>query len=186
MKWQLSVAGAVRWFAAALMLSAAMLLPMACGDAGPNGPPTIRLGRDECIECGMMINEDRCSAASIIEGEEGQEYRLFDDIGCLLDWERDHAEEAVKARFVHDYGTRVWCDARVAGFLDGAEVRTPMASGLLGFADAAVAESARANHGGQVLSWDALQAARLAWLARRDAAYRSKPATDGTRPTGEE
>ncbi|MBL9120621.1 MAG: nitrous oxide reductase accessory protein NosL [Phycisphaerae bacterium] len=168
------------------MLSASLLLPVACGDAGPKGPPTIRLGRDECVECGMMINEDRCSAASIVEGEEGREYRLFDDIGCLLDWERDHAEEAVEIRFVRDYGTRVWCDASVAGFLDGAEVRTPMASGLLGFTDAVVAEAARANHGGQVLSWDELQAARLAWLARRDAAYRSIPDTDGTRPASEE
>lgn len=153
------------------MLTVTVTLALAlvgCGNGDPDGPPTLRLGRDECAECGMMIAEERCAAAILVESEEGLEYRLFDDIGCMLDWERGHAEAPPQARFVRDYDRVAWCEATGAGYLDETTVRTPMASGLLAFTDPSAAERGREAHGGRVLSWDALDAARLAWLDRRD------------------
>ena len=152
------------------LLACAAALP-GCSEPIPSGAPTIRVGHDACIECGMMIAEDRCSAASIVEHDGIVEERLFDDIGCLLDWERGHPEESVRSRWVHDYATRTWCDALVAGYIDHSTVRTPMASGLLAFADGRSAVEATALHGGRPLDWAALAAARLAWLDERDRAY---------------
>jgi nitrous oxide reductase accessory protein NosL len=174
----------------------------ACAERPLEGPPTIRVGHDICVECGMMIAEDRCSAASLVEGPHGREYRLFDDIGCLLDWEwnrstaGEHTEasgrdpEVVIARFVHDYGDRTWADALQAGYVDGATVVTPMASGLLGFRGSSVAEQARATFGGRVLSWADLREARRAWIDRRnrdllggrpaESTSSSRPADGGT------
>ena len=42
-------------------LAAASLLA-GCDRAPLSGPPELRLGRDECVECGMIINDDRCSS----------------------------------------------------------------------------------------------------------------------------
>ena len=156
-----------------LLPTIALTLVLAgCGRGDPDGPPTLRLGRDECAECGMMISEDRCAAALLVNGDEGRVHRVFDDIGCMLDWERAHPDEPPTARFVHDYDRAEWCEATGAGYLDGSSIRTPMASGLLAFTDRSSAERGREAHGGRVLSWDALGAARLAWLDRRDRAVR--------------
>ena len=35
-----------------------------CGGDDLSGPPTLRLGSDECAECGMIIGEERCSSSS--------------------------------------------------------------------------------------------------------------------------
>ncbi len=170
--------------------SALMSLLASCSGEDPIGPPQVRLGRDECVECGMAIAEDRCSAAVLVEDEDGRRHLHFDDIGCLLDWERQVASEAepprILGRFVHDYGSRAWCAAENAGYLDGASVRTPMASGLLGFESRDAAERAHASHGGRVRLWGELPAARLVWLEHRDQAMREAARSRSSEPPSAE
>lgn len=138
-----------------------------------SGPPQLRLGRDLCSECGMIISEERCSAALLVERVNRREYALFDDIGCMLDWERERPDEAVVLeRHVHDYATRQWITALEATFLlaDPEKLATPMSSGFAAFSNQASAETAKTQYGGETLDEAGLASARKAWLDKRRAA----------------
>jgi len=65
----------------------------ACDRDERAGPPTLRLGRDECAECGMAIHEERSAAAMLIDRDGRHDYLLFDDIGCMVDAEWSKASE---------------------------------------------------------------------------------------------
>jgi copper chaperone NosL len=131
-----------------------------CSGATPEGPPEIRLGRDQCTECGMIINEDRCSCASRVDLGQGAEMALFDDIGCMLEHERLKPESKVLTRYVHDHTTRQWLEADKATFLLAESVRTPMGSGIVAYASKDAAEAAKKEHPGEVYDFAALAAAR--------------------------
>ncbi|MFO0826608.1 MAG: nitrous oxide reductase accessory protein NosL [Phycisphaerales bacterium] len=147
-----------------IVASALVAALWAC-DARPlEGPPTLRLGRDECTECGMSILDAHCAAAAIIARDGGREYVLADDVGCLLDWEREHADVEVVSRFVSDHASGTWLAANVAQFVVSDAIRTPMASGIVAYPDRAQAEAARERFGGRVFSWDDLADARVTWL----------------------
>ena len=138
----------------------------ACTRTELTGPPNLRLGRDECAECGMIINEDRCSAALLISDDGGREHALFDDIGCMLDYERP---VTVIETFVHDHATRAWVPASQATFIlvDEKSFSTPMGSGMATFADPAQAAAAAAAHAGRTLDFSALPDARREWMRTR-------------------
>jgi copper chaperone NosL len=170
-----------------LLVAFACVVPIVgCSDRPLEGPPEIRVGHDSCAECGMLLSEDRCCAAVLVEGSAGREHRIFDDIGCLLDWERSRASASasdqaeggedlrVLGRFVRDYSTRTWLVAEDARFVDGSAVVTPMASGLLGFRDPVAAEASITSAGGRIRLWPELAEARRAWFIRRDEAFRER------------
>ncbi len=134
-----------------------------CGRTEIDGPPTLRLGRDGCGECGMAIHEERSSAAFLLERGGRREYVLFDDIGCMLDAERaEGAALGIVGAFVHDYSSSAWVPAEAAVFLvaEKSELRTPMGSGIAAFADRAGAEESRHRFGGEILDFKALAAWR--------------------------
>ncbi len=126
-----------------------------CDDRTVDGPPVLRVGRDECAGCGMLIAEDRCAAACLVERDGVREPMVFDDLGCLLDYERDlPAGARVVSRFARDYHARAWLSCDAATFLwTGDGVHTPMGSGIIAFADRAAAEQAHAAHAGEVIAW---------------------------------
>lgn len=156
----------------------------ACGGDPSGGPPPLRLGRDECGECGMLISEDRCSSGSLEAADGRRAYVLFDDIGCMLDRERtEDGGRSVLERYVHDYGTRTWVRAEAATYLmaEPGAVRTPMGSGIVAFARREDAESAQRTHGGRLLDYAGLTEARRAWAEHRGRApARDAPRGDGT------
>ncbi len=145
----------------------ALLLLAGCAGEEPLAPPQIRLGRDECAECGMLIMEDRSSAARIIDAGQGPEPQLFDDIGCLLDREREEQGVRVLARYFRDHQTAAWIPEARETFVMAEGVRTPMASGIIAFADPARADSKAAETGGAVLAYDALAEARARSVRER-------------------
>ncbi len=121
---------------------------VACGGDAGIGPPEVRLGRDECVECGMLIMEDRCSAARLIEVRGTREAQHFDDIGCMLEIEREDPAPTVVERYVRDHGTRAWVPAARAAFIQSEAIHTPMASGIVAFADRSGAEARVREAGG--------------------------------------
>lgn len=133
-----------------------------CGRATLSGPPELRLGRDECGECGMLISEDRCSSALLVERDGRREHVLYDDIGCMLDAEAEGLDGEIVERFVHDHATKQWVTARSATLLlaDPDALPTPMGSGIVAFASAVSAQEAQAAHGGALLAYEQLPAAR--------------------------
>ncbi len=134
-----------------------------CRRAPLAGPPELRIGRDMCAECGMIISEDACAGAALIERDGVQEHALFDDIGCMLDFVHKHAASIRTVEsFVRDYAERKWVPSSSSWFLltDGEHVRTPMASGVIAFSSSSAAHAAQARWGGRVVREADLPAAR--------------------------
>lgn len=165
--------------------SIALLLPLLASCSRPplSGPPELRLGREECMECGMLIAEDRFSCASIIEQDDDRFYVFFDDVGCLLDYEHEKGKAiGVIERYVHDSDTKQWVDAQKACFIlaDHERLRTPMGSGIAAFADSTSCASQAKDYGVSTLPFADLVTARRAWMHARygvpDGSVPSSPA----------
>ena len=127
----------------------------ACGEpADELRPPDIVWGEDSCDECGMILSESRFAAASLVEDRGRVDPRLFDDIGDMLRYHAARPELTVRRWYVHDFETEAWLDAETAVFVRAADLRTPMASHLAAFADAAKAEAFAADQGqAEILSF---------------------------------
>ncbi len=141
-----------------------------CAGDDLSGPPQLRLGHDLCAHCGMIVNEDQCSCALLVEAQGRRQHLIFDDIGCMFDYQREHEKEATLLdEFVHDHSARTWVTASSAVMLFGVHVRpeTPMGSAIIAFADKAAAEKARAQWGGEAMDAAGAALARLAWLDAR-------------------
>lgn len=142
-----------------------------CEQAPAGGPPTLRVGRDECLECGMLIAEDRCVAGLFVERNGRREHVLFDDIGCMLDVDQtpEARELVVLERWVRDYETRAWVSAEAAIFLQAEPetLHTPMGSGMVAFATRAEAERAQARHSGELVDYRSLAQNRKALMDAR-------------------
>jgi nitrous oxide reductase accessory protein NosL len=150
----------------ALLLVAAAALS-GCSRGELSGPPELRLGRDECVECGMLVSEDRSSASMLIEQYGRREYVMFDDIGCLLDYQRNRGTEFTEVEsFVHDHPTGAWVAWQDALFLlaDRHKLVTPMGSGLAAFASRDVALEWQARYGGELLRPGEIGEARRVWF----------------------
>jgi len=138
-----------------------------CGGREVSGPPELKLGHHECAECGMLINDERCSAAMIVDRGRGREYVMFDDIGCALDYEADNApEQKVLERFFHDHTSKQWIVSGPPVFVyaDREKLQTPMGSGIAAFATRSGAELVQREATGDVIEFASLVSARRAWL----------------------
>ncbi len=138
-----------------------------CDRPDPVGPPEVRFGRDECAECKMSIVEERSAAATRVRTPSGLEDRLFDDLGCLLDFEREQSDHDVADRWTRDYATRQWTRAEHAWYLFSEKVHTPMGSWIAAFATREGAEQMQAEAGGEVLTFEQVKARRTSWMQER-------------------
>lgn len=107
-----------------------LLAVAACAPAGPR-PVEPRLGDDACAQCRMTLVSIATAGQIAAPGEEPI---MFDDLGCLRDYLREHPLAADAAVFVADHHSRSWVDARQA-ILTRAAVRTPMDSRVIAHAD---------------------------------------------------
>jgi len=142
----------VRHRTAALLVF--VILASACGGTAESGPPEIVYGRGLCIECGMLITEERFSAAYRFDGEA----KRFDDIGGMLlhGTESQELTSASDNVWVHDWESRTWLSADEAWFVIAEGLVTPMGYGIVGFADRAAADTYAAEKGGAVYTWNEL------------------------------
>jgi copper chaperone NosL len=131
------VESAVKTTAIAL---ATALWTVACA-ARSLGPPEIVLDRSVCSQCGMLISERIYAAA--LRASDGHE-QVFDDIGCLLAVLGTSSETDARAWF-HDGVSGAWIDGPAPVFVTSPMLRTPMAGGVIAFADRAAAERAAAT-----------------------------------------
>lgn len=132
-----------------------MLLASACaGSAAADGPPEINYGRDLCVNCGMIISEERFAAAyRLPDGTE----RIFDDLGGLIRHGQETGELDVADVWVHDYETEEWVAAEDAHFIVTRSVATPMAFGIVSFGDEARAAGFAHGLDASVVSWAAVR-----------------------------
>jgi len=141
-------------FATIASLSLALLALSACGDQAADGPPALLLGEDVCVQCNMIISDVRWATATIIEGPRGPEARLFDDFNCQVNWEVDHEDASVVARWSHDHSTSQWMPTHEAAFLMSPTLRTPMGSRTAAFGSAESASQAGSATPGDVVKFE--------------------------------
>jgi copper chaperone NosL len=120
----------------------------ACGIAA-DAPPEIVVDRTPCAHCGMLVSELTYAAA--YRGP-GQDARVFDDIGCLLDFTRDEPQADRARVWVHDFQAGGWIDGGSAVFVRSPALRTPMGGGLIAFRDPAAARHAAGQQGTTIAS----------------------------------
>lgn len=154
-----------------VVLAACLAAAMGGCDRAPlTGPPDLRLGRDACAECGMLIAEDRFCSASVVEQAGRREHVLFDDIGCMLDFEYERQDGLrTVERYVRDYDSRAWVPALEAVYVlaDRDLLRTPMGSGIAAFAARPTAEALASAHKGILHDYRTLAIARREWMWAR-------------------
>lgn len=111
----------------------AWLVMIGCSSATQQ-PASVDTKNDACAHCRMMVSDARFAAQIVAKGEEP---RFFDDIGCL----RDHLQRSGRrddaVMYVADHRTKAWVLADKAVYVRNDQVRTPMGSHILAFADAA-------------------------------------------------
>ncbi len=147
--------------AAAAVALLALLASACAGAAAADGPPEINYGRDVCVECGMIISEERFAAAyRLPDGTE----KIFDDIGGLLQHGQETGDLEVADVWVHDYTTEEWVPAGDAHFIVTRSVTTPMAFGILSFGDLTRATAFAEGLDASVIPWETVRELPLATL----------------------
>ena len=101
-----------------------------CDSRDETGPPTLHLGSDVCDSCKMIISDQNFAAACVVRSTDGRaRTAAFDDIGCLLAYQRTLTDGTIELRYVADYDYGTWLDAAEAFYVRSPDVRSPMASG---------------------------------------------------------
>ena len=138
-----------------------------CGGDRELGPPELKLGRDMCKECGMIVSEDRSCSAWLIDIGGSYEAEVFADVGCMLDRERRGEAGNITARYFHDYPSRAWIVGKEPVFVMSEAIHTPMGSGIAAYSSNAEASEAARQFAGLVIDWSALPAARQKFMEDR-------------------
>ncbi|MCC6944616.1 MAG: nitrous oxide reductase accessory protein NosL [Thermomicrobiales bacterium] len=125
-----------------------------CGDdaASADDPPEIKLGRDNCDRCGMIISEERF-ASGIVDAKGNA--LLFDDAGEMVATVQEEGLGERRA-WVHGYPSLEWIDATKAWYAVTMETPTPMGSGVFPFDSEQEATTFAAEQGGMVFRWEEL------------------------------
>lgn len=123
------------------------LLP---GDEPQTGIPEVKLGKQQCARCGMVIADGRFAAAW--RDADGKA-RVFDDPGCMLLDQLELAPAEGTQFWVADYRDETFIDATLAAYVVSGAIRSPMAYGIAAFASRAAADGALGELGGTVADW---------------------------------
>ncbi len=116
----------------ALLIALVCACNPGCGGRDDTGPPKLHLGSDVCDFCKMIISDQNFAAACVVRSTDGRvRSAAFDDIGCLLEYQRTLADDAIERRYVTDYDSGAWLDATEVFYIQSPDVRSPMASGLI-------------------------------------------------------
>lgn len=96
-------------------------------------PPEIHYGAETCADCGMIVGDPHYAAALAWRTVPGGSVQTadFDDIGCLLNWRRQHANVEILAAWVKDVRTAGWLEAASALYVQSQHLNTPMGSGVV-------------------------------------------------------
>jgi len=108
------------------------LLAAACA-AGPPGPASLQSGVS-CAHCRMTVL-DRTLAAQIVAP--GDDPVFFDDIGCLVEYLKNHGASADARAYVADHTSGAWIPANDATYSRSESVATPMGSHIIAHTDEA-------------------------------------------------
>ncbi|NIR49852.1 hypothetical protein GWO43_15140 [candidate division KSB1 bacterium] len=123
-----------------------------CNEGAPK-PAKVYYGEDMCAHCQMLISEPNFVGQFL---PANGKVKKFDDIGCLVA-KLEEESETPRAIFVASYEDSGWLNAENATFLKSEKLHTPMSFGLAAFPDREAAKEARAEFGGEILSYQQLK-----------------------------
>jgi copper chaperone NosL len=123
------------------------LLP---GDEPQTGIPEVKLGKQQCARCGMVIADGRFVSAW---RDAAGKARVFDDPGCMVLDQIELAPADGSHCWVADYRDETFLDATSAAYVMSDAIRSPMAYGIAAFATRDAADGALGNLGGTVTDW---------------------------------
>jgi nitrous oxide reductase accessory protein NosL len=108
------------------------LLFLGCDGKIDMSPKDIKLDRDVCAYCKMVISSANYAAQIVMK--DGKHY-FFDDIGCALKWLDLQDIEAQNEAFIYvaDFKSTEWVDAKKAHYVSGAN--SPMHFGFAAYKD---------------------------------------------------
>ena len=142
---------------AVLLISLVCACGPGCGERDETGPPTLHLGSDVCDFCKMIISDQNFAAACVVRTSDGRtRTAAFDDIGCLLAYQRALDGGTIEQRYVTDYDDGEWMNATQAYYIQSPEVRSPMASGIIASRTRAGADQLALRFKGSVYRYDQL------------------------------
>lgn len=146
------------------LLRLLLLLPVAsCGRGEELTPPVVLFGEHECDVCRMIISDDRYAASALRLDARGRtEPVRFDDIGCLLEYERMPGVPPLISRWVSDQATTRWIDADTAHYVHSRRIHSPMAFGLAAFGNPDDAAALRRAADGTGMTLDTARALHAA------------------------
>lgn len=109
-----------------------MMVLTACRDRAETSPAVIHYGEDVCDRCKMIISEKNFSSQYLLPRGEA---RKFDDVGCMIEYLREHEDEreALTAVYVRDFNTGEWIDGQQAFYFRGVDIKSPMGHGIISF-----------------------------------------------------
>lgn len=143
------------------VLTLGWALAACAGGGGATRPPEIAYGQDMCDECGMLIDDARFAAATLVA--DGRTHK-FDSIGDMVMYHMDHPDQPVSAWFVHDYNTEAWTRGETASYVLSGQIQAPMGHGLAAFEKKADADTLAARLGTSVMTFDEVKVAVHATL----------------------
>ena len=135
--------------AARAALLAIAVCAAACG-GGSVEPVDIDTRNDRCSWCRMAVSDLRFAAQVVAPLEEP---RIFDDIGCLRDWlARGGTARRGAIAYVTDHRTKAWVPAADAVYARVSGMSTPMASGIVAYAEPSSRAADPEAAGGEALT----------------------------------
>lgn len=129
---------------------ASVLASSGCGERDLSNPPKIRYGSDACVECRMIIGDERFACAAV--SGEGR-FLKFDDIGCLAAHKKSAGKDDLRS-WVSDADGRGWIRTEEAYFVYSEMLVTPMGYGLSAFVDEPSARRFAQEKEGRLVSWE--------------------------------
>ncbi|PKP42376.1 MAG: hypothetical protein CVT96_06085 [Bacteroidetes bacterium HGW-Bacteroidetes-13] len=122
----------------------------------PKSEP-VDYGSDSCHYCKMTIVSKQF--ASELVTQKGRVYK-FDAIECMVHQLAEDAETPMGLYLIHDYlnGSDDFVDATKAYYLISEDIQSPMGAHLAGFKELHQAEQFKEKNGGEIFTWEELQA----------------------------
>jgi copper chaperone NosL len=108
----------------------------------------------------MIISDERFAAGLVVSAaRDSPPTRLFDDLGCLLEYERVRPDdEPARSRWVRAFAQDRWLRAEEARYVHASGIHSPMAFGLAAFEGDDAAAPLLEEGGGRVLDFTSLRA----------------------------
>ena len=111
----------------------------------------IKLNTDGCDFCKMTIADGKFGAELITE--KGRVYK-FDDMHCMINYQKDNASTKVKNFYIHDFSQdNVLISAENAFYVKGGTINSPMHGNIIAVKTKEEADKMATKYNATPISW---------------------------------